>query len=211
MFVWARPCRNAHIALLGGIVGTIGFEDPVRRLLNFILERNDFVAVRSPIAGSGTLWFTKTVFWSWSPRISAAADVIGSLRMVLEKSIEWCLDRGRGLPRLSGGGVGVNLFPDSSGLVFTFICISLALCILDMRYASWSLLLSKSDRREWIKTSFFCKLSVKSAFVDFNWNCKSFILESRSPPKLSSRLFSEWSSLTAELYSALSLLISAGE
>ena len=187
----------------------MGFE--FRRLLNFILERKDLVAERSPIAGRGTLWLTSTVFCSWSLRISAAADVMGSLMIVLEKSIEWCRERGRGLPRRSGGGVGVNLLLASSGLLFTFIWISLALWILDMRYANWSLLLSKSDRSDFIRTSFFCKLSVRSALVDFNWNCNSLIFESRSSPKLSSRLFSECSSRTVELYSAFSLLISAEE
>ena len=48
-----HPVQQAHIALFGGMVGTRGFE--FRRLLNFILERNDLVADRSPMAGRGTL------------------------------------------------------------------------------------------------------------------------------------------------------------
>lgn len=123
---WQVP--SPQIAL-GGMDGTSGLLLS-RLLLNFILERKDLVD--APIAGRGWVWVTITVF-SCSLRISAAADVSGSLISVLEKSIEWCLDLGLGEPRLrGGGGVGVYRAPVPSSPP-TFICINLALCILDIR------------------------------------------------------------------------------
>ena len=208
-----KPATYDQLALGAGTLGIMArFESLF--LLNLILERKDLEADLSPIAGSGTLWLTITLFWSCSPRISAAAEVIGSLIIVLEKSMEWGRERGRGLPRLSGGGgVGVYLVPASSlplGLLLTFIWINLALCILDMRYANWSLLLSRSDLSEVIRTSFFWRLSVRSALVDFSWNWRSFILACLSSPLLSSTLFCWCSSAIAHLYFAFILFISSG-